>query len=430
MNNEEVVLIKSKVVDYMQLVATRNRAELDKISASFIQSLENNSNKEVQLLLLFVKGITCFFNNQYVEAKAHFEQAIQLSDVYTDLKGISLMGLGFTNRSIGDLDEAVSNLFEASETIHKTGDFKSFNVYCYQSLGEIHAGIQEYTLAISYYEKAYTLTGRVEQSIAAFRYHMGLGGCYLKMKEYTTCEYHLQKAKAIDNIPAPMMARIINDLGILYLEINSYEQAEKCLLSCIELREQNNMEDAACTSMIGLAELYKIQNRNNESITLLNRCLVIVDKFKTKSKKIEVLKLLAQVHSYINNHEAAVKYYEQYIDLFTELKGERERNIFKFKNEQIEAQKKIITDKHNELAQTFEEIKRLKVNKKAAFFSWTTIIFLVIVTEVFLDPLIESYSYDNLISLMVKVLIAMLFKPIDGLYEKMLWERTIKKVND
>jgi hypothetical protein len=45
-----------------------------------------------------------------------------------------------------------------------------------------------------------------------------------------------------------------------------------------------------------------------------------------------------------------------------------------------------------------------------------------------LTPMIEHLSYNNVLSLAVKVLIACLFKPIDGIYESILWNRTIKKV--
>ena len=102
--------------------------------------------------------------------------------------------------------------------------------------------------------------------------------------------------------------------------------------------------------------------------------------------------------------------------------------ILKLKNEQIERQKKIIQDKHQQLTTTFEQIKQLKINRKAVFFSWLTVIVLVLTSEMFLDPFIENYSYNTLISLLVKIGIALLFKPLDGLYEKILWERTIRKV--
>ena len=78
---------------------------------------------------------------------------------------------------------------------------------------------------------------------------------------------------------------------------------------------------------------------------------------------------MARAQRSINNYELAVGFYEQYIALYQEVKGEQERNILRFKNEQIERQRKVISDKHSQLAATLEEIKRLKVNRKAIIFS-------------------------------------------------------------
>jgi hypothetical protein len=52
-----------------------------------------------------------------------------------------------------------------------------------------------------------------------------------------------------------------------------------------------------------------------------------------------------------------------------------------------------------------------------------------LVSEIFIDPFIENYySYNIAISLAVKIGIALLFKPIDGMYESILWNKTIKKI--
>ncbi len=428
MNDLDTATINKEVVNYMYLVATRNRVEIDKKSARLIQSLEEQVDSGLYGLLFFVKGITAFFFNDYKEAKVQFEKVFKLLPEDANQQGIAYMGLGFTNRSAGNLDEAVTNLSIATELIDKNGDFQQFIAYCYQSLGEIHTTINEYDMSISYFNSAYNSTQVDQDKSAFFRFHMGLGGCYLKMQEYEKSKFHLTKALEVSNRPPPIISRVQNDLGVLYLEIKDYDNAQKFLTSSLAIREENGLEDAACTSMIALAEVYLEQKKILEAIQLLSRCQLLVDKYQTKWKKIEVLRLMARAHHITKNYELAINYYEQYIALYDEIKGEQERNILRFKNGQIERQRKEIAEKHSLLAATLEEIKKLKVNRKAVIFSWITIIILVIISELFLDPLIDNYAYNNLISLLVKVSIALLFKPIDGLYENFLWNRSLKKV--
>lgn len=230
--------------------------------------------------------------------------------------------------------------------------------YCYQSLGDIHTAINEYEMAINYFNSAYKSTKADHDRSAFFRLHMGLGSCYLKKKEYEKSKFHLTTALAVNDRPPPIISRVQNDLGVLYLEIKEYENAEKCLASSLATREANGLEDASCTSMIGLAEVYLEQNKIPEAIQLLNRCLQLADKYQAKWKKIEVLKLMARAQRSINNYELAVGYYVQYIALSQEVKGEQERNILRFKNEQIERQRKVISDKHT--ASLPPHLKKLK----------------------------------------------------------------------
>ncbi|MDH5609358.1 MAG: tetratricopeptide repeat protein [Cyclobacteriaceae bacterium] len=428
MSEQHHSAIRREVADYMYLVATRNRAGIEAKASEFIGSLENHTDPEILGLCHFVRGITHFFNNRYHEASEDFNKIFDLPHDLPEIWGIAHMGLGFNHRSEGHLDQAVIHLFSAVELIDKYGEFKKFIAYCYQSLGEIHTTINEYELAIHYFTDAYTSSvDDVDQS-AYFRYHMGLGGCYLKMKSYEKSQQHLVMALEVKDRPLPIIARAKNDLGILYLETKDYANAKKTLLNCLTIREANGLEDAASTTMTALAEVYLETNQLEEARQLLTRAMTIVTKYQTKWKKIQVLKLLARLHATTGQFAQAVDYFEQYITLYDEIKGEQERNILKFKNAQIETQKQVISDKHTQLAATLEEIKRLKVNRKAVISSWITIILLVIVSEQFLDPLIENYAYNQLLSLLAKAGIALLFKPIDGLYEKILWNKAIRKV--
>ncbi len=412
----------------MYLVATRDQDGIESSFPVLTRSLEHQTDPTLQGLLFFVMGITCFFKNNYEEARMHLEKiaGLPLAEK-SDLHGIANMGLGLTYRSLGQLDEAVARLSASAESINQDGPFRLFIAYCHHQLGEIHVTIGEYENAIQHFTNDYTLAKEYHDSLASFRYHMGLGSCYLKMKEYEKGKSHYLQALELKDLLPPIVAIIENELGVLHLKMNDYGQAETYLTNSIAYRESHNLEDAACTGMITLAEVYLLQERNSEAIPLLNRCLTLVEKYHTQWKKITVLSLLARAYSHVKNYEEAVRYYEQYHTLYDKIKGEQERNIFKFKNAQIERQKKIISEKHAQLAATLEEIKRLKVDRKAAFFSWSTIIILVVISELLLDPFIENYSYNNLISLLVKVMIALLFKPLDGLYEKILWERAIKK---
>jgi tetratricopeptide (TPR) repeat protein len=248
--------IRKDVAEFMYLISTRNSAAIEKATPVLIASLENQSDPAHEALLFFVKGATSFFRNNYEEAKIQLKKIFDLPLKDSDLHGIGYMGLGLTNRSAGQVDEAVTCLFQATELIGTTGPFKTFLVYCFQQLGDIHVAINDYENAVVYFTNAFDHRTGDNDSIASFRYHMGLGTCFLKMKDHQKSEYHLLKAQEIRDVPPPMISRVENDLGDLYLEMGEYDKAEKLLSSSIAIREAHKLEDAACTSMTSLAEVY------------------------------------------------------------------------------------------------------------------------------------------------------------------------------
>lgn len=169
-----------------------------------------------------------------------------------------------------------------------------------------------------------------------------------------------------------------------------------CLLSSLKVREELKQEDASCTSMLHLGEVYLAQGRVEQALRVLLRCKALAEKYEAKLKLLKILQLLANAYTAHQDYKTANEYYREYNILQTEVKAEQERNIFKLKNKQIEKQKQVITEKHDLLMRTFDEIKRLKIDRKAQFFSWITVIILVLISEMFIDPLIENYAYNNL----------------------------------
>lgn len=90
----------------------------------------------------------------------------------------------------------------------------------------------------------------------------------------------------------------------------------------------------------------------------------------------------------------------------------------------ISQQNQEIEHKNQQLKNTLDEVVRLKINHRSVLFSIVTVAALVLLTEIYFDPLIEEYAYNEYISLAAKIVVALLFKPFEGLYEKLLLKRS------
>lgn len=416
------------VLKIMYLHSSRKHDEAFQVSERVFSFFEANTSEYIQGLYYFVLGMRQHVNSQFKDALLSFSKGIETSNDTGDVAAINHLGTAFSSRSLGNLDEAVIHLFKVLEQINIEGVYNEFLRFCYVQLGEIHVAINEPQSALEFFNKVFTVRNAEKQNNALI--FNSIGNCYLHLKEYEQSHTYLLKALNSEGISEILLSKFQFDLGVLYLERNQLEEAQDILYQSLEIRKANNLEDASGTNMCLLAETYIKMNRISDALHLLNEGKSIVQKYHTRRKELKILSLLAKAHALNGDHKIAFEFYERYIALQNEVKNEQEKNILKIKNEQIDNQKKIIQEKHRQLAETFEEIKQLKINRKAVFFSWVTVIVLVLVSEMFIDPLIENYAYNNLISLFIKICIALLFKPLDGLYESILWNKTIQKANE
>lgn len=95
----------------------------------------------------------------------------------------------------------------------------------------------------------------------------------------------------------------------------------------------------------------------------------------------------------------------------------KQKNLISEQNQQIE-------HKNFQLKNTLDEVVRLKINHRSVIFSILTVALLVLLTEIYFDPLIDEYAYNTYISLAAKICVALLFKPFEGVYEKVLLKRS------
>ena len=87
-----------------------------------------------------------------------------------------------------------------------------------------------------------------------------------------------------------------------------------------------------------------------------------------------------------------------------------------------------INDKNIELQNTVDELTRAKVGRKAATLTLLFVIFLFVISEGVIDPIIDSNTNGNTwLSMVYKAVIALLLKPLEGFLEKYLMKTAVKK---
>jgi hypothetical protein len=90
----------------------------------------------------------------------------------------------------------------------------------------------------------------------------------------------------------------------------------------------------------------------------------------------------------------------------------------KEKSDEIQRKSEEIHKKNELLQNTIDELTKAKIGRKAAAIVLIAVVLLFLVSEVFLEPIVDAYYGDNLlVSISIKMSIALLLKPIDFLVE-------------
>lgn len=417
---------------YVYLMASSNIGLIGAYQDRVIDTINKwrGSLKIGDALYYLVKGYSFFFLTKPSEGLNEFDNMFAHcsdTELFRSIKGAGYIGMGVCHRSLGSFDKTMEDCMKGMQHINTEGKPEVWEVYLFRMLGEIHVYIGEMDEAINYYLKAKTIMETVDDSTistAYFRVYDALGNCYYEMGDFIKAEEYLNAAMSVDGLSVAEKARVLCDFGILYLSkpkdaLTYFEQ------SC-SLRQTANLEDAYTTSLIYKAECLMNLGDLSEAKQVLDEAILLVDKYNVPTKRLHLYRLRRAWHELNGMHKEAINYFHLYDDLKSKIQLEQNQNIFHIKNKLIADQHAEIEQKHVELKETLSELARIKVSRKAMFFSIITVVVLVILTEVFLEPMIEQYSMNEYISIASKILIAFLLKPIDTLYERLLFRRAYK----
>lgn len=134
---------------------------------------------------------------------------------------------------------ALVNYLESLRYTKEIGDKKTEHSL-YKNIGRIFYFYESHDISISYYNKALELA---ESDDKRGRIHYNLGFSYNAKKEFDLAIEHFKKAEElVESIS--MKAQILNYMGHTYTDYGQYDKAEKILLECIALEEEETMVHA------------------------------------------------------------------------------------------------------------------------------------------------------------------------------------------
>lgn len=303
-----------------------------------------------------------FYLTNFLEANKSGLKALALLEKGGDneILGVTHMLIGATSRSMGKIDVAVDHLMQGADLISVEGELGIYKAYCYYQLGEIHVYFQDPDQAEKYYQKSVDIVTMLQNERAAFRAYNGMANYYISAGIHDKAFEFLDKSLKLKTLSVSQKGRSLCDLARYYYNIGDLESSLKTAQESYDLRMDVGLIDAATTSLIQLAKTQKALGAHEDALKSAKIGLENSLKHGSKSKSLELYKLLGELYEQDGHYKEAVAAYKAYDQLQLEQNTKQLQNVYKMKNDQINRQKVVIEKIHEEIKDSIRYAQRIQ----------------------------------------------------------------------
>ena len=206
--------------------------------------------------------------------------------------------------------EATDALLKSLRIAEAIGN-KRMQASCYNALGIMNVGRQQYDKALEYYQKTLNIALAIGDKGRIQRVYTNRGIVYLRQKKYNESIRSHQKALqlAIELKDERDKAFVYNDLGSVYMESGyNIPKAIEYLKKAIEIRERLDEKSEISYTYNFLGRAYKKAGNEQEAIKWLKKSLVVAQQIGNNKQWYEALDELSLAYDYFHRNDLAYYY--------------------------------------------------------------------------------------------------------------------------
>ncbi len=208
----------------------------------------------------------------------------------------------------------VEQALEMSLIAHNTTN----EALCYQMLGRINKHLEQYKIALEYYNKASKLIP--PQDPLAFHIFSELASVYESLGDYTaSLKYYLQYLNYVrnnNNVPEEIEVRY--NLAHLYISMGVYQKALDEYNTIQTLEGSRNNPPGVGTANTMKGEVYLMQNQPEEAIVNYKKAAEIADETQDTEAKSKSLRRMGKAYRQTQQYEEELDVRQQALALSEE----------------------------------------------------------------------------------------------------------------
>lgn len=332
--------------------------------------------------LLFFKGIA-----QGALESPHFANMPPLEEMHAivdkdeEFRAMGLNQLSFFHWFKGEFEIAFDIIFDALKESEKKMDLST--AWNYFAVAVFYFDTKDFKQSAVYYEKARDLFSSLDHHYGMARSMNGLASVAIIQNRtsdaFPLLEFAVSAYREMSHHAG--LSRALNDMGMLEKVLGNYDKAIVFLNESVEIRKEIGHIQGLMTSYTELGEALLLKKQHNEALVQFEKGLELTVQTKTLQKQIRIYKLLYNTHKELGNTELALKYFELFFEVKSELlsdeannnmkriqtkyekeKSEKEAEMERQKNIALAAANEIIEQKNKDITDSINYAKRIQVS--------------------------------------------------------------------
>jgi len=391
---------------------------------------------------LYLCGLANHFTEHYETSLNKFTDAQKLFEDLHNADGVAICmaGMGSVYRTLGSPDLAIKTLWEAYDTLKKSGVAPYSTVVASFQIASIFVEKKNYEEALNLFEAILKIAEQNAYWAFMLSARQGIAKIHIAVRNYDLAKQAYENAlKDSEQLGSPMIiANTQTEIANYYFITGDYEEAEKYNDLALANRQQQNLAGASITNLLQLAEIYVRQNKTDAAITMLQKGLELAERIKVMPKISQLHKKLADIYEANKDAEKSLYHYKCFHEVQEQLEHEDAAKKIKnlrlmFEAEQtkkeniiIKQQKAEIEEKNIELQDTIDALTLAKVSKKAKALTLTVAVLLFVIVDLILELVLHLLPEDNiLLTFTTKIIVVFSMKPVEAGIEHYMLKKIV-----
>jgi signal transduction histidine kinase/predicted negative regulator of RcsB-dependent stress response len=250
---------------------------------------------------------------EFEQAIANIELALNFSKLSNNNTSFAdaLLELGNIYGALDMYNLALNNHQDAID-IFKNHKDTLMVIEGYLQIGNLFVSWGNFPMAIDYYDKALTLNQKMKLTENVSATYLLMSKVYYKMGDITESIRYCELANVNYQENAFKKAPCLNQLGLIEIKRNNFDQSNELLNKGLDIYNKNNDLLGKAEVCTNKGDLFVARNKYPEAISKYKEALTITEEISAQSLRLTLLEKLVESNSKLPDHKSALNFQTQY----------------------------------------------------------------------------------------------------------------------